>query len=133
LPAGQRGGRPAPDVAAVGFEGTVIQAGAAWLVDLLRSSRRPRSPRVGATASVLGPDSQGRDAIAVKIRSAGFEWAELGVATGPQPPALDVHAAEQAATACAGLLAREGTGTRRSRPSSGSRTSSSRMRPGGRS
>ena len=94
------------DVAAVGFEGTVIQAGAAWLVDLLRSSRR-HSPRVGATASILGPDSQGRHAIAVKIRSAGFEWAELGVASEPQPPALDVQAAEQAATACAVLLARQ--------------------------
>jgi sugar diacid utilization regulator/GAF domain-containing protein len=95
------------DVAAVGFEGTVIQAGAAWLVDLLRSSRGHHSPRVGATALMLGPDSQGRHAIAVKIRSAGFEWAELGVASEPQPPALDVQAAEQAATACAVLLARQ--------------------------
>lgn len=95
------------DVAVVGFEGSVIQAGTAWLVDLLRASRRRRLPRVGATASVLGPDSQGRHAIAVKIRSAGFEWAELGVASEPQPPALDVLATEQAATACAVLLARQ--------------------------
>ena len=94
-------------MAAVGFEGTVIQAGAAWLVDLLRSSRGHHSPRVGTTALILGPDSQGRHAIAVKIRSAGFEWAELGVASEPQPPALDVQAAEQAATACAVLLARQ--------------------------
>jgi sugar diacid utilization regulator len=95
------------DVAVVGFEGTVIQAGAVWLADLLRASRRRRLPRVGATASTLGPDSQGRHAIAVKIRSAGFEWAELGVASEPQPPVLDVLVAEQAATACAVLLARQ--------------------------
>lgn len=56
---------------------------------------------------ILGPDSQGRHAIAVKIRSAGFEWAELGVASEPQPAALDVQAAEQAATARAVLLARQ--------------------------
>ena len=62
---------------------------------------------MGTTALILGPDGQGRHAIAVKIRSAGFEWAELGVASEPQPAALDVQAVEQAATACAVLLARQ--------------------------
>jgi sugar diacid utilization regulator/putative methionine-R-sulfoxide reductase with GAF domain len=95
------------DVAVVGFEGTVIQAGVGWLADMLRAAQMSHSPQVGATASVLGPDAEGRHAIAVKIRSAGFEWAELALASEPKPVSLDVLAAEQAATACAVLLARQ--------------------------
>lgn len=93
------------DVAVVGFEGRVIRVGAEWLANLPRASRPRRPPQVGATAFMLGPDDQGRHAIAVKIRSAGTEWAELAVASPPEPPALDVLAAEQAAIACAVLLA----------------------------
>lgn len=95
------------DVAIVGFEGTVVQTGADWLADLIRAPRKRKVHSVGATASLLGPDSKGRHAVAVKVLSAGIEWGELAISSAPQPEALDVLAAEQAATACAVLLSRQ--------------------------
>jgi sugar diacid utilization regulator len=97
------------DVAIVGFEGTVIQTGADWLADLIRAqrARKHKVQSVGATASLLGPDGQERHAVVVKILSGGIEWGELAISSASRPVALDVLAAEQAATACAVLLSRQ--------------------------
>jgi sugar diacid utilization regulator/putative methionine-R-sulfoxide reductase with GAF domain len=97
------------DVAILGFEGTIIQTGADWLADLIRTQRKRKhkAHSVGATASLLGPDSQDRHAVVVKILSGGIEWGELAVSSASRPVALDILAAEQAATACAVLLSRQ--------------------------
>ncbi|MGQ0576892.1 MAG: helix-turn-helix domain-containing protein [Pseudonocardia sp.] len=62
---------------------------------------------IGEEAVLLGPDAAGRHAIAVPVRSAGRRWGYLAVATAPPVPPRDVVATEQAAVACALLLARQ--------------------------
>jgi putative methionine-R-sulfoxide reductase with GAF domain len=76
-----------------------------WLDDLLRTARG--GTELGEEAVLLGPDAEGRHAIAVTVRSAGQRWGRLAVATGVPVAPRDVVATEQAAVACALLLSRQ--------------------------
>lgn len=93
------------EVRFVGVEGTVVGADG-WLAGLMAADRGPAAP-IGAEAVLLGPDAEGRHAIATAVRSVGLTWGELAVATQPPASTRDVVAAEQAAVACALLLARQ--------------------------
>lgn len=77
-----------------------------WLGELLTSCDEDGA-KVGEEATLLGPDGEGRHAIAVTVRSAGQRWGRLAVATGLPVVTRDVVAVEQAAVACALLLARQ--------------------------
>jgi hypothetical protein len=90
----------------VGVEGT--SAGRdGWLADLLTGRADADLPRLGTEAVLLGPDREGRHAIAVTVRSAALRWGELAVATRMPVATRDVIAIEQAAVACALLLSRQ--------------------------
>ena len=78
------------------------------LAEVVRGWRRARSRRLDRPSDLLEPsDDDGRWTIVVPVRAAGLEWGYLGVGLGWPPSRGDTVAAEQAATVCALLLARE--------------------------
>lgn len=92
------------EVAFVGLDGSGADGP---LAALAQAAGGPDRPAVGEQAVLVGPDPAGRHAIAVTVRSAGQRWGHLVVAATPPVPPRDVVAAEQAAVACALLLARQ--------------------------
>lgn len=90
----------------VAFAGVDTAGAGGWLTDLLAARTAKPSP-LGEEAVLLGPDADGRHAIGVTVRSAGQTWGRLAVSTELPVPTRDVVAAEQAAVACALLLARQ--------------------------
>jgi sugar diacid utilization regulator/GAF domain-containing protein len=84
------------------------ESGDESVTELLRVWRRARSKRLDRPSDLLEPsDQDGRWTIVVPVRAAGVEWGYLGVSLGSPPSWGDTVAAEQAATVCALLLARE--------------------------
>jgi sugar diacid utilization regulator len=78
------------------------------LADRMRAWRRRRSKRLDRPSDLLEPSDHGGGwIIVVPVRAAGLEWGHLGLSLGSPPSRGDTVAAEQAATVCALLLARE--------------------------
>jgi sugar diacid utilization regulator/GAF domain-containing protein len=84
------------------------QGGDESLTELVRSWRRTRSRRLDRPSELLEPpDGGGRWTVVVPVRAAGLEWGYLAMGLDSPPSRGDTVAAEQAATVCALLLARE--------------------------
>ena len=78
------------------------------LTELVRAWRRARRGRLDRPSDLLQPsDVDRRWTIVVPVRAAGLEWGYLAVGLESPPSRGDTVAAEQAATVCALLLARE--------------------------
>ncbi len=89
----------------VTFVGPDAQRSGGWLEELLCTA--DGGSELGEEAVLLGPDAQGRHAIAVTAGSLGQRWGRLAVATGVPVATRDLVATEQAAVACAVLLSRQ--------------------------
>lgn len=84
------------------------ESGNESVTEVVRAWRRARSKRLDHPSDLLQPsDQDGGWTIVVPVRAAGLEWGYLGVSLGSPPSRGDTVAAEQAATVCALLLARE--------------------------
>jgi sugar diacid utilization regulator/GAF domain-containing protein len=78
------------------------------LTELVRGWRRARSSRLDRPSDLLEPSDRGDGwTIVAPVRAGGLEWGYLGVSLASPPSRGDTVAAEQAATVCALLLARE--------------------------
>src|SRR6266542_3527901 len=78
------------------------------LTELVRGWRRARSSRLDRPSDLLEPSDRGDGwTIVAPVRAGGLEWGYLGVSLASPPSRGDTVAAEQAATVCAVLLARE--------------------------
>jgi sugar diacid utilization regulator len=78
------------------------------LAALVRGWRKARSKQLERSSDLLRPSGDNdRWTIVVAVRGAGLEWGYLGLSLRSPPSRGDTVAAEQAATVCALLLARE--------------------------